>query len=119
MKRALAIGLVCATLVLTGCGGSAVSVRSNFSGPPVGSTTPLPATPGPNAPKGFFASGDGDVLLAVIVAMMVLDGLSWATDRIRQAFSGSSEAEPVPQNAPGTVERVARPPSYSWVFSRP
>ena len=95
-------------------------MRSNFSGPPIGTTIPPPATPGPNAPQGFFAAGDGDVLLAVIVAMMVIDGVSWATERIRQAFAQPAEPPVSPAaTEPAARRPMARPPGYSWVFMYP
>ncbi|RPI48394.1 MAG: hypothetical protein EHM59_01385 [Betaproteobacteria bacterium] len=118
LKCRLTAILICAAFVLSGCGGGAVSVRSNFSGPPIGSAPPAPPA-GATTPKGFYAagSGDGNVLLAVIVAIMILDGVGRATDRIRQALADPDPAGEAPPAKP--VERKpSRGPGYSWVFNQ-
>ncbi len=120
-RRGIAAVAMCTVLALSGCSGGAVSVRSNFSGPPLGSAPPVvPATPATNAPRGFYAAGDGDVMLAILVALMLFDGVSWASQRIRQAF-GDSDAPPEASPAASTDEPVRRVPrtGASWVFSLP
>jgi hypothetical protein len=113
--RCVAIAAMCVVLALNGCGGGSVSVRSNFSGPPLG---PAPrAAPPANAPTGLYAAGDGDVLLAIIVAMMLFDGVSWVSQRIRQAL-GEPEALPAAP-APPYREPPRRGSGASWVFSLP
>jgi hypothetical protein len=66
----------------------------------------------------LYAAGDGEVLLAIIAVMMLFDAVSWASQRIRQAF-GDPEAlaatpPPAEQHQP-----PPRRPGASWVFSLP
>jgi len=93
-----------------------VSVRSNFSGPPIGSAPPAPPVRA-SAPSGLYAAGDGDVLLAVIVALMVIDGVNWATEQIRQVLADSEPAAAGEAPPAKPVERrTIRTRTYSWVF---
>jgi hypothetical protein len=73
---------------------------------------------GSGAPSGFYASGSSDALLAIVLVMMLFDGVSWATQRIRQAMRGVPDA--TPETLPPTEAQPAAPlRSGSWVFSRP
>ena len=118
-KRRLAPALICAVLALSGCGGGAVSVRSNFTGPPIGAgppAAPAPPPSGGSVPQGFYAAGEGNIILAVIVGMMIIDGLSWATERFRQTFTDSDEQAQAPATIPAE-RKTNRRPAYSWVFN--
>ena len=110
--------MLCALLGLGGCGGE-VAVRSNFSGGPNGSTTSgAPAPSIPSGPKGFYAAGDGSLVLAVIVGMMIVDAVSWASQRIRQALAEPG-APPQPAELPAEPPVAVHRPAQSWVFSHP
>ena len=83
------------TLALSGCGGSAVSVRSNFaSGAPAVSS-------GPSVPSGQVAqglnahySGSGNLGLAILGIVIVADLVNWTATRLRYAFGGDPSPDP-------------------------
>jgi hypothetical protein len=117
-SRGVALAILCAVLGLGGCGGD-VAVRSRFSGAPIGSPTPVAPSPSiPSGAKGFYAAGDGSLVLAVIVGMMIVDGMSWASQRFGQALAAPG-AQPQPAELPAEPAAAVHRPARSWVFSRP
>ena len=95
-RRALRLTALagCAALVFSGCGGSSVSVRSNFSGaslvPPVASpATPISSQPGLTARY----SGSGNLGLALLGVVIVADLVQWTSTMFRQAFGVEASAE--------------------------
>ena len=82
-------------LALSGCGGGAVTVRSNVSGAPAA----LPVSASPSAPPGLTArySGSGNVGLAVLGIVIVADLVQWTSVMLKQAFGveASPEAQAV------------------------
>ena len=89
-RRALRLAALagCTALVLSGCGGGSVSVRSNFSGAPVAP----PGVSGAPLPPGLTAhySGRGNVGLAILGIVIVADLMQWTTTMLKQALGGEA-----------------------------
>ena len=107
MTHKSALCIACLTMALSGCGGGAVGVRSNM-----GSSGQAPASsPGSGVPAAAGGSisisgGSSGVVVGLALGVFIIDGMSWAADRIRHAFGGGE----VP-------ESQSRPPPRRWVDS--
>jgi hypothetical protein len=77
-RRSTIAALLCATLVLAGCGGE-VAIRSGFPAPGV-----PPAPPATGAHAGLSVSGGGGLALALVLGLIIADGVHWAATRLQQ-----------------------------------
>jgi len=107
--------VLCVAVAVTGCGGAAVAVRSDFSrhpetahapppgaplpGPRQGVAKPAPAPPphaaapharfsgGPGrAAAGFSYSTDHGFAIAIVLSLMLADGVYWVATKFKHAF---------------------------------
>lgn len=100
MRTRALLAIAVLTLVLAGCGGGSVSVRSNFSGgvsaPPPSSSPPAKVAPGPSHVRsGLTVSGGRGLGLVIVFGLMIADGVQWANAKLKQAFVTAT-----PQAAP-------------------
>jgi len=107
--RQFVVWLLAACLALAGCGGGAVVVRSDFSGNQgAAAVAPVPkppaVAPAPSTPKvasssastpGLTVSGGRNLGLAIVLTLVVTDGVNWIGNKLREAFG---IATPVSRN---------------------
>jgi hypothetical protein len=100
MRSRVASVVLLLPFVVAACGGGAVSVRSNFSGASLPQpNTPSSASQPAPAPKlsagagqtqpGLVASGGRALGIAVVLGLMVADGIHWANAKLKQALRSS------------------------------
>lgn len=94
-------------LALSGCGGGAVSVRSNLSGGAASASTPsapVKAGPGLNA----HYSGSGNLGLAILGVVIVADLVNWTAMQLRYAFGGDPASDPQRADAQSQIRMPAK-----------
>jgi hypothetical protein len=107
LPRRVGALLVSAVLVLSGCSGGSVAINSGFPPPPA-----PPAAAGGHA--GLSVSGGGGLTLGIILALILADGISWASSRADD-----------PADATGTTRageparRLFQPIDRGWVDRGP
>ncbi len=75
-----------AALVLPGCGGGSVAIRSGFPAPPPGA-----------AHAGLSVSGGNGLALALVLGLIIADDVHWAAHRLQAPGDpASTEAPPRP-----------------------
>jgi hypothetical protein len=97
----LAVLLVSAAIALQGCGGASVAVRSGFP----------PAPPPGGAQAGLSVSGGNGLALALVLGLIIVDGVYWATHRLQQPTG-----DPASTEAP---RPLLRPIDRGWVDRGP
>lgn len=103
-----------ASLALSGCGGGAVAVRSDFSGgasapPIVAVSSPAPISTAAVAtraaassgPSGLTVSGGSNLGLAIVLGLMIVDGVQWVGLKLKEAFGDAAPLSPEPD--PGRI----------------
>jgi hypothetical protein len=100
----LAALLMSVALALQGCGGGSVAVRSGFPA--------VPAPPPGGAHAGLSVSGGNGLALALVLGLIIADGVYWAANRLQQGPGdpASTEAPPRP-----LLQRIDR----GWVDRGP
>jgi hypothetical protein len=92
-----------AVLALSGCSGGSVALRSGFPPPAAGA-----------GQAGVSVSGSGGLTLGIMLALILADGLYWATSRPDDpgdATAGARAAEP--------SRRLFQPIDRGWVDRGP
>ncbi|MCC6534065.1 MAG: hypothetical protein IT531_16070 [Burkholderiales bacterium] len=90
-RRSASGMLLLCSLALAGCGGGSVALRGGFP-----AAQSVPATPG--AQPGLTASGHGGLGLAILLGLIVADGVHWLGNRLRHDGgepSAQDEARPL------------------------
>ncbi|MPZ45039.1 MAG: hypothetical protein GEV05_16905 [Betaproteobacteria bacterium] len=108
MRRGLPIAalLVSTVFALSGCGGGSVAIRSGF--PAHGAPPPPPAG---GAHAGLSVSGGSGLALALVLGLIIADGVYCATNRLQQG-----SGDPAPTEAPRPLlQRIDR----GWVDRGP
>ncbi|MGH8664513.1 MAG: hypothetical protein ACREUX_09625 [Burkholderiales bacterium] len=112
MRRGLPIValLVSSVFALSGCGGGSVAIRSGF--PAHGAPPPPPAG---GAHAGLSVSGGNGLALALVLGLIIADGVYWATHRATNRLQQGS-GDPAPTEAPRPLlQRIDR----GWVDRGP
>jgi hypothetical protein len=88
MRRRLPLAalLVSAALALQGCGGGSVAIRSGFPAAP-------PPPPGA-AHAGLSVSGGNGLALALVLGLIIADGVHWAAHRLQAPGDPASTEAP-------------------------
>jgi hypothetical protein len=76
-RTALAAGLAAAVLVLQGCSGGSVAIRSGFPAPAA-----PPSPPVGGAQPGLTVKGGDGLALAIVLGLAIADGVHWLASRL-------------------------------------
>lgn len=92
-RSALAAWLAAALLVLQGCSGGQVAIRSGFPAPPA---APAPAPVGATQP-GLTVQGGSGLALALVLGLALVDGMYWMASRLSGGEVQAGQSRPLLQ----------------------